>query len=320
MNIALKDKALPIGVLTLSPAVDVTYEIPRLIANEKVHALSNRLDPGGNGLNVGRALKRLETASHGYCVTAGAIGHLLQRLLADQLDHVDYEEVAGETRINTTAIEREQRVHYEVCGVSPAIPPLQLNNLLARFVEHSVKGFGVLTGSLPNGISSNLYADVARRIRDGGGRAVVDAHDEALRCAIEARPFLIKPDRYELEILLGSSLDSREAVATQARILQRDGVEYVCVSLGAEGAMLVGPDNCYHALAPVVEVRSCVGAGDTMVAALVAAFARGATAQEALRLAVACSAGTVAQPGTELFSATDVDKLLEGVAVHCLDI
>ena len=320
MNIALSDVALPIGVLTLSPAVDITYEISRLVANEKVHALSNRLDPGGNGLNVGRALKRLDTASHGYCVTAGNVGHLLQRLLAGQLDNVDYEDVAGETRINATAIEHTQQVQYEVCAIGPAIPPSQLDALLQRFVTHSIKGFGVLTGSLPQGISSRLYADVARRIRDGGGRAVVDAHDEALRYAIDARPFLIKPNRCELEALVGQSLTSLEAVATEARRLHRSGIDYVCISMGSDGALLVGPDNSYHATAPAVEVRSYIGAGDTMVAALLAAFARGAEAQEALRLAVACATGTVVQPGTELFSASDVDGYLKGVTVRSLDI
>ena len=320
MNMALNGKALPIAVLTLSPAVDITYEIPRLLANEKAHAFSNRLDPGGNGLNVGRALKRLETASHGYCVTAGEVGQLLQRLLAGQLDHVDYEHVAGETRINATAIEREQHVQYEICGIGPAIPRAKLNALLKRFVAHSVKGFGVLTGSLPQGISPSLYADVARRIGEGGGRAVVDAHDEALRCAIEARPFLIKPNHCELEALVGHPLDGLEASATEARRLHRGGIDYVCVSMGGDGAMLVGPDNSYYAAAPVVEVRSYIGAGDTMVAALLAALARGAAAPEALRLAVACATGTVVQPGTELFFAADVDSYLKDVTVRYLDI
>jgi len=316
----LQGESLPIAVLSPNPAVDMTYEFPQLIADQKVDAIATRFDPGGNGINVGRALKRLGTAAQNYCIVAGEIGQLLKRLIADQMDDVDYEEVAGETRINGTFIGRSPRVQYEVSGIGPEIPPSQLNGLLGRFVEHSGKGFGVLTGSLQQKLPPTLYAELAARINERGGRVVVDSYDEALRHAIEAKPFLIKPNRYELEILLGCSLDSTEAVAAEARKLQRRGVEYVCVSLGGQGALLVGPDNSYHASAPEVLVLSSVGAGDSMVAALVAAFARGATVKDALRLGVACAAGTVSQPGTELFSATDLDNYLDGITVRCLNI
>ncbi len=311
---------LPIAVLSLNPAVDMTYEVPHLIADQKAHAVATRFDPGGNGINVGRALKRLDTFAHNYCVVAGEIGQLLEHLLRRQLDHVDYEEVEGETRINGTAIEQHPRAQYEISGIGPAIPPAQLDSLLNRFEQQAGKGFGVLTGSTQSGIPPDLYADLIRRITARGGRAVLDSHDEALRRAIEAQPFLIKPNRYELETLLGRPLKDTETVATEARVLQQRGVNYVCVSLGAEGALLTGPDNSYFAPAPKVTVHSSVGAGDSMVGALVAAFSRGIAPQEALRLGVACATGTVTRPGTELFSPDDVQGYFDGIEVRRLDI
>jgi len=316
----LKGKALPIGVLSLNPALDMTYEIPHLLEDQKVHAVATRFDPGGNGINVGRALKRLDTMAMNYCVTGGAIGQFLKRLLAEQLDGEDYEEVPGETRINGTFIERSPRVQYEVSGLGPEIPPSQLNELLGRFVEHSVQGFGVLTGSLQESLPPTLYADLTRRICERGGRVVVDSHTDSLRYAIDAHPFLIKPNLYELETMLGRPLAGMNEVAQEARALQRQGVEYVCVSMGGDGALLAGPENTYHAAAPAIIVRSSVGAGDSMVAALVAGFAHGIEPQEALRLAVACAAGTVSQPGTELFSPQDVTDYLEGIVLRSLDI
>jgi len=318
--IPLQGDPLPIGVLSLNPAVDMTYEIPQLLEDQKAHAVTTRFDPGGNGINVGRALKRLGTPAQNYCVTGGEIGQLLKRLLRQQLDHVAYEEVAGETRINGTLIELSPHVQYEVSGIGPEIPPSQLNDLLGRFVDHAADGFGVLTGSLQRTLPPTLYADLARHIREAGGRAVVDSHDEALREAIEARPFLIKPNRHELETLLGLTLDGLEAVAEEARRLQRRGVDYVCVSLDGDGALLTGPDNSHHATAPEVVVRSSVGAGDSLVAALVAAFAHGVEAAGALRLGIACATGTVSQPGTELFSAADVENYFRDVEVQTLDI
>ena len=315
-----RSEPLPIAILSLNPAVDMTYEVPHLIADQKAHAVATRFDPGGNGINVGRALKRLDTFAHNYCVVAGEIGRLLKHLLRRQLDHVDYEEVEGETRINGTAIEQHPRAQYEISGIGPAIPPKQLDRLSKRFEQQAGKGFGVLTGSTQNGIPPTLYAGLIRRISACGGRAVLDSHDEALRCAIEAQPFLIKPNRYELETLLGRPLKDTEAVATEARALQQRGVNYVCVSLGAEGALLTGPDNSYLAPAPRVTVHSSVGAGDSMVGALVAAFSRGVAPQDALRLGVACATGTVTCPGTELFSPDDVQHYFDRVEIHRLDI
>ncbi len=316
----MENQPLPVAVLSLNPAVDMTYEVPRLIADQKARAVATRFDPGGNGINVGRALKRLETFAYSYCVVAGEIGELLKHLLRQQLDWVDYEEVEGETRINGTAIEQHPRAQYEISGIGPSIPPLQLDNLLERFEEQAGKGFGVLTGSTQNGVPPELYADLIRRITARGGRAVVDSHDEALRLAIKARPFLIKPNRYELETLLGRRLKDTKTVAAEARVLQRSGVNHVCVSLGEDGALLTGPDNSYYAPAPKVDVRSSVGAGDSMVGALVAAFSRDIAPPEALRLGVACATGTVTRPGTELFSADDVQHYFDAIEVRRLDI
>lgn len=309
---------VPIAILSLNPALDMTYEIPRLLADQKVHAKTTRFDPGGNGVNVGHALRRLGVAARSYCVVAGEIGRLLRRLLAGHFDDVDYTEVAGETRINVTAIELDPARQYEISGLGPHIPAEQLDRLLRRFVDYAAGGYGVLTGTLQNGLHVSLYADLARRIGERGGRAVVDTHGAALESAIAARPFLIKPNRYELETLLGRRLDSVDEVVAEARRLQQGGVQYVCVSLGAEGAVLCGPNGCHHALAPVVDVRSSVGAGDSLVASLVAAFATGTAPREALALGVACATATVTRPGTELFTPEDARELLARVEVRWL--
>lgn len=311
---------IPVSILSLNPSVDMTYEISELLEDQKAHALSTRFDPGGNGINVGRALKRLDTLAHNYCVVAGEIGQLLKHLLAHQLDVVQFEEAVGETRINGTALERDPGVQYEISGIGPPVPEAQLRALPDLFVERSRLGLGVLTGSLQKGLSMHLYAELVEQIHAGGGRAVVDAHDEVLRYTIEAGPFLIKPNRHELETLLGRELATIEAVATQARKLQRRGVGYVCVSLGAEGALLTGPDNSHYATAPRVPVDSTVGSGDSLVAGMVAAFAHQTSPEEALRQGVACGAGTVQQPGTELFDSTWITDLVAKTSIRQLDI
>ena len=308
-----------ITVLCLNPAVDVTYEVARLIDNQKTYALTTRYDPGGNGINVGRAFKQMRINAHTFCVIAGETGEFLQRMLARQLDDVYYEFVDGETRINTTILEQQTNTQYHVSGIGPTISPQHLERLLEVFVTLTGKGMAVITGSLQPNIPVELYAEVTERIRQKGGRPVVDAPVAPLRHAIAKRPFLIKANLFELESLLGKSLTSIDEIAAEARQIEQQGVDYVCVSMGRDGALLVGPDNTYLAAAPEVKIRATVGAGDSMVAGMTAAFSRNASAQEALRQGIACGTGTAQHPGTELFSADDIAKLAPQVEIRELD-
>ncbi len=311
---------VPVTILSLNPALDITYEIRQLLKNQKAHALATRYDPGGNGINVGRALERLQIKTQVFCIIAGEIGQLLKRLLDRELSDAHYEMVTGETRINGTLLEHQPGIQYEVSGLGPPIPEEQLSHFLDDFSDCSGRGMAVLTGSTQPGISPSLYAGLVERIREQGGFPVVDSHDEALSHAIAAQPFLIKPNRFELETLLGRQLPTIEAIATEARRIQQQGVDYICVSLDSDGALLAGPENTWHARAPAVTVNSTVGAGDSMVAGLVAGFSRGKSAPTALREATACSVGTVAMPGTELFSADELAGLIGQTEICSLDI
>lgn len=307
-----------IAILTLNPSLDVSYEVPRLIPDEKVHATDTRYDPGGNGINVGRTLRTLDVWAESFCLVAGEIGRFLQRMLAGELDAPHCVHVPGETRVNCTLIQAQPRIQYEVTARGPAVPAAALEAVTTGFLRAAGRGFGVLTGSLPPGVPDDTYARVVRRLREDGARGVVDAQPPALAAAIDARPFLIKPNRYELETLCGTRLPTTDDVARKARDVQRAGVEWVCVSLGAEGAVLVGASEAYHAPAPPIRVRSTVGAGDAMLAGLVAGFARGEPAATVLRVAVACGSGTAEKPGTSLCTADDVRRIAGAIEVRRL--
>lgn len=310
----------PLVTLTLNPAVDATYNIDKLVPDQKAHAQAVRYDPGGNGINVGRALKTLGAHAHNFCVTAGEVGQLFQRLVTPQLEHFHAEHIAGETRINVTLLERQTAAQYEVSAIGPTLSEGHLEKITARFIAQCENGIGIVTGSVPPGVSDTIYGELTTRIRERGGRAVVDTYGALLRHTIPAAPFLIKPNRYELEQYCGKELPTLTDVATEARVLQRNGIDYVAVSLGKEGALLCGPDNTYYAIAPAVKINSTVGAGDSMVAGLVFAFAHQQTPEQALRLGIACGTGTACHPGTDLFSANEIEPLLNAIAMRRLDI
>lgn len=311
-------KLPPIATLTLNPALDVTYEIEQLVKNQKAHAKATRYDPGGNGINVGRALKRLGVFASNFCVLAGETGQLMERLLTRHLDEPVYLQVQGETRINSTILEQRTATQYEISGIGPPLPQNPLTSFAASFIDRVGQGYGVVTGSVPPQVPEYIYGSLVRAIRNRDGLPVLDAHKALLRHGLVAKPFLVKPNRYELEQLTGKPLPRLDDVVTEAARLHASGIDYVCVSLGPEGAVLIGEQGAYHGLPPEVPLRSSVGAGDSMVAGLVAAFARGASPAEALRLAVACGAGTVQQPGTELFFPDQLQDLIDQVELRIL--
>jgi 6-phosphofructokinase 2 len=243
---------IPIATLTLNPTVDVSYTIPGLIADQKVHAAQARYDPGGNGVNVARGLQALGIPTHACLIVAGEIGALLERLLVHRVDHLHAVHVAGETRINCTLLQENPRTQYEVDGIGPKVTGEALDQISTVFLSFSENGVGVLTGSIPPGVHRTVYAKLVRQLRERGGRAVVDAQSSLLQAALPERPFLIKPNRYELELLCGRKLPTLEGMVKEAQLLHAEGVANVCVSLGGDGALLVGESGTYYARAPQV--------------------------------------------------------------------
>ncbi len=309
---------VPLVTLTLQPSLDVSYEVERLVADRKLHASRYRFDPGGNGINVARALQRLRLPAHACLLAAGEIGTLLQRLLAQQVAHVHATRIDGETRINATVEQQRPAAQYEFIGRGPALSRQALRGVLEQVLELGAGGIVALTGSLPDGVPPSLYADLTRRLRARGSRVVLDMQGEPLAEAVRRKPYLIKPNRWELEQLVGRALPRLDDVRREARELVRQGVANVCVSLGARGALLACASGVWRGYAPTVEVRSTVGAGDSMLAGLIGALACGAAPEQALRLGLACGSGTAAQPGTELFDAQALPALLRDARVQRL--
>ncbi|MGC8806617.1 MAG: 1-phosphofructokinase family hexose kinase [Thiomonas sp.] len=296
--------------LTLNPCVDVSYDITQLIEDQKVHANANRLDPGGNGINVARALKRLQMPAVACTVLGGEIGDLFTRLVTGQIEQLHAVRIAGETRINVTLQQQQPRAQFEVSGIGPTLDASTLQHITDTVLRLTGDGFAVLTGSRMPGVPTDFYAQLIRRLQVQGARTVIDAQGDMLAQAVAARPFLIKPNRVELEQLLQQTLPDRQAVIAAAQSVCARGVDWVCVSLGGEGAVLVSATEVYVGEAPVVPVVSTVGAGDSMVAGLLSGFSRGEAPANALRLALACGSGTAAQPGTELFDPAALPELL----------
>jgi len=176
------------------------------------------------------------------------------------------------------------------------------------------------SGSLPPGIPEDVLARLSRRVRAGGGRLVLDASGPALRAALEAGAFLIKPNLAELRDLTGEALDGEAAqVAAGRRLIARRAARLVALTLGAEGALLIAADGAWRARPLPITALSTIGAGDSFLGAMVLSLARGASAVEAFRQGAAAGAAALLAPGTELCRCEDVARLSSQVVIEHLD-
>jgi len=311
----------PIVSLSLNPAIDLTYEVSNTLQHDKkTRALSTKFDPGGTGINVGRALEKFRAKSHTCCITAGIMGDFFESMLRQELSHVITLRVEGETRINTTLVQQHPQCQFEINASGAEISAHQLETLINQFIQLCGTGIGILTGSLPPNAPANTYQDICSQLQNQGGHAIIDATPEVMKYALQSNPFLIKPNLHELEALQDKKLTSIEKIAIEARLLNQRGSKYVCVSLGEKGAILSCLENSYYCKAPQITVNSTVGAGDSLVAGLAYAFASNYPPEQALKFAVACGAGTAMQPGTQLFYPEDLASLSDQLSIKALNI
>lgn len=315
-----KEFPQPIVSLSLNPAIDLTYEISTLKHEQKTRAISTSYDPGGTGINVGRALNELKANSATCCITAGKMGEFLTAMLNHKLNNLYTLQVEGETRINTTILQHSPLGQYEINAAGPEVNLKQLNQIIAQFLQSCKQGIGILTGSLPPCVPEETYHNINSKLQAQGARAIIDVPVGAMKKALTSKPFLIKPNLNELEALTKKKLSSIEKIAEEARFLVQQGTSYVCVSMAEKGAILVASDNSYYANSPPVSIHSTVGAGDSMVAGLAHAFAQNKSCKQALILAVACGAGTANKPGTQLFNKEEIETLSNQIDIKALDI
>ena len=177
----------------------------------------------------------------------------------------------------------------------------------------------VFSGSLPPDAPPEIFADLIRIAKSHGAKCFLDTAGPALKHGLAAGPSLIKPNRAEVEDLLEERLRTRRELVEAARALMRMGSERVLISLGAEGAVGVAGKEALFAPPPAVKVRSSVGAGDTMVAAMAYAAVAGLPFRQAFRMAVAASAATVAMEGTKVADMAAVQELIPQVTLEDAD-
>ena len=300
-----------VGTLTMNPSVDISTSVPRVIADDKLRCERPRVDPGGGGINVARVIHRLGGSAHAVHLAGGHSGRLLEDLLEAEGIARTSVEIGESTRQDVTVTDRGNGHQYRFVMPGPTLTEGEWQRGLDEVLSATPRpDYIVASGSLPQGVPTDFYARLARAAQQKTIRLVLDTSGEALRAAAAEPLYLLKPNRREAEGLLGRALPGeRELRDALIEFVQRGRVEAVVVSLGAEGALLVTRDGTQRLSAPEVPVESRIGAGDSMVAGIVLALARGDSIRDAVLLGLASGSATVMRSGTELCRPADVERL-----------
>lgn len=300
-----------IVTLTLNPSIDVSTTVDRVLAEDKLRCAKPRRDPGGGGVNVSRAIARLGGSSVAVYTAGGPPGDTL-RLLLDQTT-VEQRPVTirNWTRENLHVQELSTGRQYRFGMPGPELLEPEWRACLEAVLAFSpAPDYLIVSGSLPPGTPDDFHAEVARQGRMRGARVIVDTSGAALCRAVEAGVYAIKPNMRELATLAGHAVDDEDQQERACRSLIANGkCEVVLASFGPGGALLVTRTLCRRIRAPVVPVKSKVGAGDCTVAGFVHALASGHDEAEAALYGVAAGTAAVMSPGTDLFRREDVEAL-----------
>lgn len=297
--------------LTLNPAVDKNTSIDRVMPEHKLRCANPEHEPGGGGINVSRAIKRLGGESTTLYTMGGLTGRLLESLLQREgLSHHAIP-VREWTRESLAVFETSTSLQYRFNMEGPTLQEEEWRRCLEMVSKADPRpDYIVGSGVLPPGVPGDFYARLAHVGRELGARVIVDTSGDPLRLALDGRVFMIKPNIRELNTLAGRELqDEREQEAVVMDIIGGAKSEVVVLSLGAAGVLLGTADGCTRLRAPVVPIQSKVGAGDSMVGAITLRLALGKSIRDSVRYGVAAGAAAVMTPGTQLCSLEDTERL-----------
>lgn len=293
-----------IVTLTPNPSVDRSFDIAGLVRGDVLRARAERVDAGGKGVNIARALAANGVATRAVLPLGGPDGQLLATLLGDERIPAVPVAVGAATRSNVTLGEPDGTV-TKVNAPGRPLLHVEVRDLLdACLSDLAGVEWIVGCGSLPPGVPDDLYATLVERGRDAGVRVAVDASGAPLARAVDAAPDVVKPNLAELAELVRHPLETLDDVVEAAEGVRRQGVACVVVSLGARGAVLADGTEPVLAVPRPVTAGSNVGAGDALLAGFLAAGVRGPAA---LRAGVAWGAAAAALPGTEMPTPYDID-------------
>jgi 1-phosphofructokinase/tagatose 6-phosphate kinase len=309
-----------IVTVTLNAAVDRTLTVPNFQIGHRHRASASLTSAGGKGINVARALKRLDTPVIASGLAGGRTGDRIVEELASEAILNDFVRISDESRTSTAVVDPTGGTLSEIYEWGPAVRPDELEMLLDKLHYLSrVASFVVFCGSLPRDVDDTFYAEAIRDLNRRGVLCVLDTEGEPLRHGVEAEPFLVSPNQREAESLVGQEFSDDDDF-----LMALDAI----AETGARNVLITQETSCFGLFREERQVRrlrasvariepvASVGAGDVLLGGFLAARYNGRPLDEALRSAVGAAAASVLQLGAGRFDPREAGRLASGVELE----
>lgn len=306
-----------IATVTLNPAFDLVGRLKRIEIGEVNTVETLGLYPAGKGINVAKVLADLglSLSVTGF-LGAENQGDFVNAFEQNKLKDEFYR-IQGKTRINVKITETEADV-TDLNFLGFEISAQDWQNFIAESAKWKDKfDLVAVCGSLPRGITPEQFASWLESLHQQGLKVVLDTSNAALTAGLKAHPWLVKPNRRELEVFVGKALNSTEEIIQAAQTLHSQGIENVIISMGEKGSLWLNSEGVLQAQPPRCEnVVSTVGAGDSMVAGLIYGLSQGWNKEKTLRFASATSALAVSQSNVGISDRNTLDKIFNDTQIN----
>lgn len=302
--------------VTPNPALDMGGVVERIKPNEKTYVHDETRSPGGNAINVARILTRLRVPVQATGFLGGGVGKEIGFLLDQENVKNEFIEIKGHSRISVTVSNRSDHQQTRLSFSGPTIQRSERQRLFHLFAHRRHISLLVIGGSLPGGFESRDVRKLMKQARRRNIGVVVDTPGRVLRDLLDERTLLTKPNLDEFQELTGTRVKTIGSVIAEAR-KWLDRVSFFCISSVEGGTLLVTSENSYFGRIPKVTIRSSVGAGDSMVGAMVARLHHGVSSgEDLLRWGLAASAANLSHHGTAMGSSHDIQTLFKRTVVE----
>jgi 1-phosphofructokinase family hexose kinase len=306
-----------IYTLTVNPSVDLQYRVTDISEGTVLRAAHTTLEPGGKGFNVSRALTKLGIDNFALGFAGGITGDFLSEKLEEFGVKTDLIQVQGRSRINTSLVTENYDQYIKVNESGPTISSSELESIKNKISELNQSGdWWVFSGSLAPGIDDGFYGWMIRQLSEMGSQTALDSSGNALRQGTRAGVNLIKPNKKELEDLIGKRIQGRASILAALHEAHNLGARCILLSMAENGAYFSDTQGVWYGRPQPIQEHSAIGAGDALLAGFLAEFIKTNDPETALGFGIAC--GTVSSwlDGTNFGDRTQVEQIMANTMVQ----
>lgn len=303
--------------VTMNPSIDVSYPLEELNIDTVNRIEKVSKTAGGKGLNVSRVLSQLNAPLTATGVVGGKFGdYLTEQLDKDGIPH-SFSKIDGETR-SCIAILHEGK-QTEILESGPEVTAEEQEAFVAHFEELMADtDFITISGSLPKGINHDFYSLLINKATEADVKVLLDTSGATLKASLENthKPFLIKPNETEIADLLGKEIHSNDELVEALEDKEFDGIEWIVVTLGADGAIVKHQKNYYRVDIPTIKVVNPVGSGDSTIAGLAYALSEGKSPEDVIKSGMVTGMLNTLEEKTGFINVDNFETLFKQIKVE----